>query len=746
MALLPRPHPGSEPLPLSTGVIDRFNFAIQYEKYRDMVTKRWWIFAICLSLAMVAGGYNAYRKPDLYMSAGKMMVAPKVNVPVGNVYNEENMNFFGTQIQLMQGYQVQGEARAKLAEFERTLPAPPSAGFSVIRIRDTSMFALSVTSTSPEYARRYLDLIMKEFIAYKKRLRTETSESAASTLIKEVDRLDKERKKTEEDLYAFQKANNMAYLEGQGNVAVQYLVELKRRLADMRTEIDLLNAETIEERIVRTKEAPAPPAANTSTNAVSEIPQAGGTPKLKLQTEYANIKNSIAILKAEREAAAKFLRPKHPKMVQMDEEIERKEQLLKLAVRQTQDEINAYRQSLVKQEETLVKNISEWEKMALEANQKASEYNALKANAKRTTELYDILVKRLQEIDVGTGIEQETIAISEPACDGFLIGPKRTRILVMSVLMGFAAAAGIVLLLEKLDDRVRNVEELQSLVPDTVLGQVPIAMEGVEDLRRPLINLSTHNAFSEAFRNIRSSLMFSPVASAARLIGITSAIPGDGKTTCAVNLAVGVSQVERGKTLIIDADLRRMSVHRYFGLENKSGMSEVLSGQLTFEECVVPSGIPNLDVLTAGAVPPNPGELILSENFKRLLASVSQVYHRVILDASPILAMDDPLSMAPLLDGMIVIVKANRTSMRFVHKALELLRQRGTRILGVVLNGIDVNSAHYYYFYYYSNYYQATPAPESQPHAASRKRTLAELAIEAKQRRTKERSPGEGDS
>jgi capsular exopolysaccharide synthesis family protein len=735
MPLLPRQTPDSEPLPLSTGVMDRFNFAIQFEKYRDMILKRWWIFAVFLSIAMLVGGYQAYRKPDLYISMGKMMVAPRISNPVNPVYSEESSNFFGTQIQLMQGYQVQGEAQVKLVEFERGLPSPPNAQFNVIRIRDTAMFALSVTSTSPEYARRYLDAIMKEFIAYKKRLRTETAESAASTLIKEVDRLDKERKKAEEDLIAFQKVNNMAYLGEQGNVAVQYLIGLKKRLADVQTEIDLLNAETVEEHMMRAPDAASPSTTNAASRVENELPRVGGAPQLKLQNEYANIKGQLELLKADRETLAKSLKPKHPKIVQMDEEIERKEKLLKLSVRQTQEEINAYRQSLAKQKETLVKNIAEWEKSALEANQKGGEYSVLQANVKRTTELYDVLVKRLQEIDVGTGIEQEMIAINEPATEAALIGPSRTRILVMAMLAGLAIAVCVVVILEKLDDRVRNVEELQSMIPDTVLGQVPIATEGVENLKRPVINLSVHNSFSEAFRNIRSSLMFSPSASAARIIGITSAIPGDGKTTCAVNLAVAISQVERGKVLLIDTDMRRMSVHRYFGLENKCGVSDVLSGKLTFEEAVMSSGLPSLDILCAGTFTPNPGELILSDNFKLLLNAVSQTYHRVILDAGPVLALDDPLSMAPLMDGVIMVIKSNRTSMRFVQRALDLLKQRDAKILGLVLNGIDVNSAHYYYFYYYSNYYQTgTKAGKGASRSSPKKRTLAELALEAKQR------------
>ncbi|MDD2708146.1 MAG: polysaccharide biosynthesis tyrosine autokinase [Verrucomicrobiae bacterium] len=734
--MIPRSPSNQEPAPLSTGAVDRFNFAIQFEKYRNMVLKRWWILALSISVAMVIGGWRAYRQPDLFMSVGRMMVKPQVNAlpSVGSVYIEELNNFFGTQVLLMQSREVLGEAQAKLVELERSLPAPPAPVFNVVRMRDSNVFALSVSSTSPEYARRYLDAVMKEFIAYKKRMRTDVSENTASTLLREKEKLEQELRRVEEELYGFQKQNNMAYYEGQGNVAVQYLVELKRRQADVRTELDLLNAETAEQRIVRGVESPVMMGSTNAAPGAAGRDEGHSPQKLKIQSEYGSLKNAIALLKAERDALGKFLKPKHPKMMAINEEIDRREQLLKMALRQTQDEIDAYRQSLIKQQEALIKNIAEWDKSALEANQKASEYNHLKANVARIKELHEVLVKRLNEINVGTGLDQETIQISESASQAFLIGPRRSKVLLMSGLAGLALAMCVIVILDKLDDRVRNVEDLQSSVAETVLGQVPAAEEG-GDGKRQLIDLAVHNTFSEAFRNIRSSLMFSPVASGARVIAVTSAIPGDGKTTCAANLSVCLSQVESGRTLLIDADMRRMSIHRHFNIANERGLSDVLSGQASLEDCIVNSGLENLDILCAGAVPPSPGELILSENFRLLLETVRNGYDRVILDTSPVLAMDDPLSMAPLVDGVVMVVKANQTSMRYVQKSLDLLKQRGARIFGIILNGIDVNSAHYYYFYYYSNYYQSASAQKSSRHA--RPRTLREAAREAEEKRKK---------
>jgi len=679
--------------------MDRLTLAVQFEKYRDMILKRWWILVICLSLALTIAGYKVYRQPELYVSIGKMMVRPRVNTQMGEVYGEDTINFYGTQVQLMKGSQVQNAARQKLLELERQLPLPPEPVLDSRQERNTSIFALTVTSTSPEYSQRYLDLVMQEYIAYKKRLREETSEYTANTILKQVDQLNKERQQTEQELFEFQKQNNMAYFEGQGNLAAQYQVELKRRLAEVQTEIDLLDTETAEQAWSR-----APTEAGSSTN-VDDGSSSISVKNLKISTEGASIRQAITMLRLEREDLSRFLKPKHPKIQRIDEELERKERLLLIAREQTKEQIIIYRESLIKQKEALQKSIAQWEKEALEAGQKAGQFALLKANLSRTKELYDVLSKQIQTINVGANIEPETIQIHEPATPAMLIGPGRLRVMLMATVLGLGLAFALMLLFERFDDRVRNIEELQEMVPENVLGQIPLLMRDDDEGPLLMANLPPHNIFSESFRNVRSSLMFSPHREQAQVIGITSALPGDGKTTCSVNLSVCLAQIEKGRTLLIDADMRKMNVHRYFNMENGPGLSELLSGQISTDSAIVQTAVPNLDLIRAGQVPPNPGELILSDRFKEVLAQLCQRYHRIVLDTPPVLATDDTLSLAPNIGGMIFIVKANHTSLRFVNRSLHLLKQRGARIFGVVLNHIDTTSAHYYYYNYCSAYY-----------------------------------------
>ncbi len=705
------PFPDQPPPPLTTNVMDRINFAIQFEKYRDIALKRWWLFGICVVIPMIYRGYTSYKEPDVYMATGRMMVSPQIRSPVGDAYVEEAANFYGTQVRLMQSSVVTGPAAEKLVDFAKKFGITSSPGLNVIQERNTAIFHFSVTSTSHEYARLFLNQVMEEYIVYKKKIREQTSESAAVILLREVDRLNKERQKAEADLLDFQKQNNMIYIEGQGSLASQYMLDLKRRLAEVRTEIDLLDTETNEQTLNRAPITPLVEGVKPAPREKDE-PQKGEerelipSPKnLRLPSDGASIKNEITLLRAERDDLLKNLQSKHPKIIRIDEEIQRKERLLKVIREQNKEQIALYRESLIKQKEALEKSLVDWEKQAFEANQKASEFAFLKSNLSPIKELYDILLKRVQEIGISTTVGQELIQINEPAkASSTAIAPNRTRNVMVTGGLGLLLTIAIIFLLERFDDRVKNLDELQDMLQETVLGQVPM-IPGGEDSSLLMVNLPPQNIFSESFRNIRSSLMFSPTGGQARTIVVTSAIPNDGKTTCAVNLAICLAQVEGGRTLLIDADMRKMNIHNYFKMENGIGLSEILSGQANLTECVVPTSVSNLDLLRAGTTPPNPGELIMSENFKHLLEDSDRMYQRIVIDTPPALATDDTLSIAPVVDGTIFIVKANQTSIRFVNRSMTLLKQRGAKIFGVVLNHIDTTSAHYYYYYYYTGYY-----------------------------------------
>lgn len=698
--------------PMSTGVIDRINFAMHFEKYRDMVIKRWWIIATCIGLGLLYGGYKNFRQPDQFAAYGRMNIRPKIDLNVGTTATIDLNFFMATQIQIMQSAPVREAARAKLMELERKLPQPPDTTLYAYQLKGTTIFQLEVRSTSAEYARRYLDELMEAFIAYDRKVKDDASQDSVGMLAREIERFDQEKKKAQEELYDFQKKNNINLCEAQRDQASQLVIDFKRRLAELKHDLRLLDAEAPDQTMDRKNEErlAAPRAGVAAAPGVSNAPPSMVAPTgLKLVSDCPAIKNALMLLRGEREAIGKDLKPKHPKLQRLDDEIAHKNKMLEVAMLQAGEQIRDYRAGLQKTQKALEESIVEYERMALENSAKAAQFEELKATLTRVTEFHDLLQKKSTDVRTGATLDQGIVAISEHASGSSRpVGPNRTKDLLVSALLGLLSAAVIIFLLERFDDRVKTLEDLQDTVQETVLGQIPLMPNQNGENALITLDLPPQNTFSEAFRNVRSSLMFSPLGGRARLIAVTSAIPSDGKTTCSVNLAVCLAQIEGGRTLLVDADMRKMNVHRYFKMENRRGLSEVLSGQASVWDCIVPTAQPNLDLLCAGSSPPNPGELILSDRFRALVADLGKRYQRVVIDTPPILATDDTLSLAPSMDGVVFVVKASQTSIRFITMSLASLKQRGAKIFGLILNSIDTSSAHHYYYYYYSNYYHST--------------------------------------
>ena len=239
-----------------------------------------------------------------------------------------------------------------------------------------------------------------------------------------------------------------------------------------------------------------------------------------------------------------------------------------------------------------------------------------------------------------------------------------------------------------------------------MLGQIPQDNTKSKNKRTaPLEANDTRFAFTEAYRNLRSSLLFMAVEGVRpRTIVVTSAIPGEGKSTVATNLAITMAQ-SGSRVLLVDADMRKGLAHETFDLLDQPGLSDVLRQEITWAQAIQATSIPNLSLLAHGSHPKNPGELILNRS-EHFLREVYDQFDYVLLDSAPILAADDTACLAPKADGVLFVIRAAYTSARLSHNALDALYQRQVNVLGLVFNSIETSSREYYYFKYpeyYSN-------------------------------------------
>ncbi|MGE3466639.1 MAG: GumC family protein [Pyrinomonadaceae bacterium] len=354
----------------------------------------------------------------------------------------------------------------------------------------------------------------------------------------------------------------------------------------------------------------------------------------------------------------------------------------------------------------------------------------LKNELTQNRELLNSFVQRQKEQELALQTERpENIKIQSHASPpGEPIGPLRTRNILVAMLLAFAGGIGLAFLLDYLDDSVRTSDDIGRHLGLPTLALIPHQMQaekrklltaGNAPANGPpnsLIALDERNSpMAEAYRHLRTSLLFSSAGKPPQTILVTSSQPSEGKTTTAINTAITLAQAD-ADVVIIDCDLRRPRLHTQFGLENTQGLTNYLSGDKSTENLMrTYPELPKLKIITSGPIPPNPAELLSSNEMRNLLTFLSGRFKHVIIDSPPAISFTDASILATLVDGVVLVAMANKSSIHLMRQFKTRMANIGARIYGVVLNGIKANSDEYYYYgsgYY--NYY-AKDADDSTP-------------------------------
>ena len=326
--------------------------------------------------------------------------------------------------------------------------------------------------------------------------------------------------------------------------------------------------------------------------------------------------------------------------------------------------------------------------------------------------LYDGLKQRLRTAGVEAGLESTEIEPIDTAYAALAPTLKpRTNIFVIDTFVMLIFGIILAFVMESLDTGLRSVAEIESVSGLPSLALIPRARRNVSDettLSTAMRNLGTLSSpksqFSEAFRALRTSLLLSVAGGEPKVILLTSATPSEGKTTVSINLACVLAQ-RNVRVLIIDADLRRPTVHHRFGLNGKIGLTSVLTGSVSLEDAIqtLPE-IPQLDVLVSGPVPPFPTEMLGSETMRQLLERCRGIYTHIVMDSPPLLSVTDSVVLARDADAVVMIVRHGKSSKHAMRRARDLLLRSGAPVTGIVLNAVDLNSPEYYAYYGYYGY------------------------------------------
>jgi capsular exopolysaccharide synthesis family protein len=687
------------------------HFEARSVRYRNLLKERWWVLVLAALIGLAIQGGIVWYQPPSFVSIGRMIVSIKLAIPEGSVYTEELSNFLGTQAELMRSSEVLRRAHQRVMVQKSDQVFHPVA-MKVTVVPKTTIFVLQATCSDPGYAQAFLQACMEEYSAMKREMRTQTSDTTVAGLTEEVMRLQKDLSKADEELAEFQKTNSVVLSEEQGNSAGNYLAALNQRLAAMRSEHELLQMLTLDQSLNRQQDLGATsPSANDSTD---KPPGTGGD---LMDSDYLKAKQQLLLMKAEQEELSHYLRPKHPKMIAMSEDIARREGLLKIYRQQSAEQLESKKVSLALQIQNLEKDTKEWDRKMLEIQGKTAEYQRLKGNAQRIQALYDRLLATMETLDVNKEISPESVTIYEKATPALPDRPDLPRKLAIGGVAGLLVGVLLLWFLDRLDDRLNSFTELQELFDEDVLGQIPRERAGRSGKHLPLITSDdSRHALVEAYRNLRSSLLYmAETGERPKTILVTSSVPNDGKSFTTANIAI--TMVGSGsRVLLVDGDLRKGAIHSRFELAGEPGFSEVLAGKVNWEAAVQTTRFNNLFFLPRGAYATNSSELFLGEGMQAFLKAAAAKYDYVLMDSVPVMAADDVTSLAPQVDGVLFVIRASFTSGRVARAALESLYQRQVRVLGLIFNAVPPSSIDYYYYKYrdyYREYYTRYPTPDA---------------------------------
>jgi succinoglycan biosynthesis transport protein ExoP len=583
---------------------------------------------------------------------------------------------------------------------------PELAGFlgslSVKRVPNSRLMDVSFESTDPQLAARIVNAHIATYIEQNFRSRYDATTRATTWLTDQLEELKIKVQKAEDARIAYERQNQIWTLDDKQNITTQRLSDVNRQLTDAQSER-------------MKKESLYQFAKSGNLDAVPQVQSNSGLMELLKKRSDASAQYTDALSQ---------YGPNFPKVQRLqvqlkdlDDSIEKEKQKI-LAVLESD-----YRE--VRQRETLLTQALDQQKA--EANQMAEklvEYNILKREAEANKTLYDGLMTKFKETAISQSLRSSNIRVVDPAMiPSTPARPAKTRNVTLAFLVGLVGGIGLALLREYMDNTVKTPDDVETLARLPSLAVVPqfAGSNGTAKKQRLLQGFAANghekrielvaqhlpkSQMSEAFRALRTSILLSQADHPPQVILVTSALPREGKTTAAANLAVTLAQLG-DRTVLVDADLRKPGVGRLLNLGSGkyAGLSSYLAGVSSLDLVTVPHPtIPNLAAIPTGPLPPNPADLLSSHKLADAIAELRTKYKFIVIDSPPVMAATDAVILSVLTDGVLLVVRSGETPKEAFTRTRDLLNSVKCRILGVVLNAVDSSAPDYYYSYRYYPY------------------------------------------
>jgi exopolysaccharide transport family protein len=583
------------------------------------------------------------------------------------------------------------------------------ANLKVVLRPNTRIIDVYYRSPDKELAANVVNTLIHTYIEQNFKTRFESTMEASNWLSKQLVDLQMKVETSQEKLVTYQRMHEILGMDEKTNIITSKLDELNRELTT--AESWRMEKEAVYEQ-VQSADAETAATAAVNANGGSGATIASSTLLEKLRGQQADLDIQIAQLNTQ-------FGPSYPKLAQLNSQLKEINSEIQTEIKKVVFRLRGEYMAALQRENMLRAALDKQKQEANKLNESAIEYSLLKRDVESYRTLYEGLLEKLKEAGVTAGLRSNNIRpVDQARVPQYPTEPNVPRNLGFALALGLTTGIGLAFLLEGMDNTVRTPEQAQAISALPSLGMIPMGSKTQAEASTKHLTVAaskeavelvtqTHpqSQMAESYRALRTSLLLSSLGSPPKTILITSALPQEGKSTTSINTSIVLAQ-KGSRVLLIDADLRRPSIHKTLGMGPRTGLSNVLTGSASLKQAVVRSSIlPSLYVLPAGTPPPNPAELLASSNMKDVLTELREEYDHIVVDTPPTLSVTDAVVMSTRADAVVLVIRCGQTTKQALRRARDLLMQVNARVCGVLLNAVDLNSPDYYYYYEYQGKY-----------------------------------------
>jgi succinoglycan biosynthesis transport protein ExoP len=664
-----------------------------------------WIVLLSIVAALGIGLTYITIATPIYTSTSRIYIqqsGPKILTEADGVMTQSK-NYLYTQAELLKSTPILSPVLEKndikqlkiFHEIDNPLDYLKKKGLHVSVGKTDDIIDISSDSPDPDEAARLVNAVVDSYRSYHETSKRSTSGEFLKILQKEKQDRDKELADKLKAMMALKSENvALAFEDRNSNIILDRLDTLSAELTQ--AELQMVEAKSVYENYKSMMNDPA------KLKIFAESQRAKGVfiPNVnewsQLETEFEQLNMQLSDLQKQPAPSQPAINALQTKVKQIDNKLD----LMYRKFAETQLAIAEQQYIAAKQKQEQIAGYFEAQRQeALKFTKQLAEFTILKSDFEQTKKFCDILDDSIKATNLTEDTGSLNISVLESARPADKPSkPPKARYMAIALLIGIVLAGVLALVRDRMDHRLRSMEEIYAALDLPALGVVP-SMSRREGLsvRGKKVYLDSRSVWAETYRTMRTAVLFSDTKAKSRTILITSPEAGDGKTTVVSNLAIAMAQ-DGQKTLVLEADFRKPMQNKIFGVnhENK-GISSVLAGTDKLEDVIKTTCVPGLDLLTCGPDVPNPSETLHSDSFTRLVKLLAKQYDRIIVDSPPVLPVTDAQILASICQITILVLKAEKSTQKASRQARDALLRVGARVLGVVVNDVPKNERYGFY-------------------------------------------------